>query len=338
MDSEPRICGFRSVDLGVLSSRPIPVSSMTQRRGERVRWLVLLLGLWGALPAHAAEEPIYTQLTRAIFRLQVHRSICTAGQTLSEEQLVPQGTGFFVQDHLGKQPVLWVVTARHVVDGAKADLIAKVRLGSEGPRDVWLYLPRPKWLVLNDGAKEGILPTDVAVMPVRMVDGYKSFSLCEGDNCPKQDPPKTGRTENQLREDPKVPEHVFLFGFPREGPDVNALEPFARAGIVSYSSRDARFLLDKKPMIDLNAYVIDAFGWPGNSGGPVMNQPSPFSAGVRLLGLLSGAHLPIHDYSIITPVSSILRTLDAARRTGQAPVDGWRTEYPMPQRSCETQP
>lgn len=175
-------------------------------------------------------------------------------------------------------------------------------------------------------------------MPVRRVGGYKSFSLCEGDNFPNQDPRKTGRIESQLREDPKVPDHIFLFGSPREGPDVNALEPFARAGIVSYSSRDARFRLDNKPMFDLQAYVIDAFGWPGNSGGPVMNQPSPFSAGVRLLGLLSGAHLPIHDYSIITPVSSIRRTLDAARNTGPLPVDAWRAQYAMPQRACGATP
>jgi|CXWL01.1.fsa_nt_gi hypothetical protein len=312
--------------------------------------LILLLSLWSVLPALAAEEHIYTQLTRAVFRLQEHRSICIAGQLRSEEQLVLQGTGFFVQDFPGKDPVLWAITARHVVDGAKGDLIARVRLGSEKPREEWLYLPRAKWLVLKPGIKEEVVsidnvvlpqqgfPIDVAVMPIRIVDGYKSFSLCNGDNCPMEDPPKAGRIKNQLQEDPKVPDHVLLFGFPQEGPDLRALEPFTRSGIVSYSTRDAQFRIGNMSMLDVNAYVIDAFGWPGNSGGPVMNQPSPFSSGVRLLGLLTGSHQPFHDYSIITPVSSILRTLRAARLADSEPVDGWRTNYTMAQRVCQARP
>jgi hypothetical protein len=230
-----------------------------------------------AVYAQAAEEPLYSQLTRAVFRLQVHRSVCTAGQGKSAERLEALGTGFFVQDFLGPEPILWVVTARHVVEAANADLLARVRLGRASPSNEWLYLPRTKWFFAVDGAKPTEFPTDVAIMPVRRIDGYKSFTLCDGNNCPMQEPPATGRMQNQLGEDPNVPEQVLLLGFPREGPDVNALEPFARAGIVAYSSRDARFSMDGRPMLDLQAYVVDAFGWPGNSGGPLMNQPAPFS-------------------------------------------------------------
>lgn len=306
-------------------------------RGACLRWVVLLLGLLSAVPVHGAEvEHLYNQLTRGVFRLQVHVSMCAPEQNKSEELLVNAGTGFFVSDYLGKEPMLWAVTARHVVDEAKVDLIAKVRLESGGSkREAWLSLPKSNWFVLSQEEKEGFFPTDVAVMPIQIPDGYgyKSFTLCQGDNCPEHDPPKTGRLPNHLREDPKVLEHVLLLGFPTESPDWKALalEPFARAGIVAFSSRDVRIPMGTRPMVDLDAYVIDAFGWSGNSGGPVMSEK-----GIRLLGLLSGSHLKVHDWSIITPVSSILRTLDCARHEDKAPVSGWRKEYPLVSRSCET--
>jgi S1-C subfamily serine protease len=300
------------------------------------RFAAILSIVLPAVYAQAAEEPLYSQLTRAVFRLQVHRSVCTAGQEKSAERLEALGTGFFVQDYLGPgpEPILWVVTARHVVEAANADLLARVRLGQTPPSDEWLYLPYAKWFFAVDGAKPPEIPTDVAIMPVRRADGYKAFTLCDGDNCPMQEPPATGREQTNFGEDPDVPEQVLLVGFPTEGPDVNALEPFARAGIVAYSSRDARLSIGGRPMFDLKAYVVDAFGWPGNSGGPLMNQPSPFSRGIRLLGLLTGSHFPVHDFGIVTPVSSIRTTLDTARSTGLAPVDAWRKEYPIRPRSC----
>lgn len=303
---------------------------------------MVLLDLWSALPAHATEEPLYSQMTRAVFRLQmVHVPTCTAGQSQSQERLLQTGTGFFVQDYRGEKPVLWAVTARHVVDDANADLIAKVRLESrDAIRKEWLYLPRSNWFVLDDGIMEGFNPFDVAVMPIEMIDdyGYKAFTLCQVDNCPELDAPKTGHLTNQLGEDPEVPEHVLLFGFPQVGPDLKALEPFTRGGIVAYSSRDARFHIRNKPMVDPNVYVIDAFGWPGNSGGPVINEPSFFSPGIRLLGLLTGSHEPSYDFSLITPVSSILRTINVAKDKGLSPVSGWRKNYELVSRSCETQP
>lgn len=250
-----------------------------------------------------AEEPFYKQVTRAVFRLQVHRSVCTPGRLRSSEILEPAGSAFFVTDFMGPEPRLWVVTARHVVAAGDADFIARVRLGVDKPQDVWLRLPRDRWYALPDGAREGIFSMDVAVMAVRSVDGYKSFTLCEGENCPMKEAPNSGRIENQLRDDPSVPDPILLLGFPREGPDINALEPFARAGIVAYASEDVRLKIDGKPMFDRKAYVVDAFGWPGNSGGPVMNQLLPLSGGLRLLGLVTGTRLPFGDYSIITPTS-----------------------------------
>jgi len=301
---------------------------------NRAALAALLTGLLACPAAQAADESFYAQVTKAVFRLQTHKSTCTAGRETSEETLVSQGTGFFVQDFIGPTPVLWVVTARHVVEGADADLLAKVRLGQSPARDVWLYLPRSKWYFLQDGAKAGAFPTDVAVMQVKRVDGYKSFTVCDGDACPAQEPPASGRVANQLGEDPNVPDQVLLLGFPIEGPDPTALEPFARAGVVAYSSRNAHFSVGPRPMADSKVYVIDAFGWPGNSGGPIMNQPSVTAGGIRLLGLLTGSHTPIFDFGIVTPVSSIRATLDAARRANLTPVEAWRADYPAQPRRC----
>lgn len=302
------------------------------------RWIgtaVLVVHLGGLQAVGlAAEEPFYKQATRAVFRLQIHRSVCTAGKISSQEILQSVGTGFFVQDFVGQELVLWAITARHVIAASDADLLAKVRLGAEGPKDVWLRLPREKWYLLQDGSRADVFPTDVAVMPLRRVDGYKSFTLCEGDKCPMQEAPKTGRIDNQLRDDPSVPDPILLLGFPQEGPDINALEPFARAGIVAYASEDAQLRIENKLMLDRRAYIIDAFGWPGNSGGPVMNQPLPLSGSLRLLGLVTGTRLPSADYSIVTPTSSILRTLTAARGAGLSPVDAWLTSYKPDSRDC----
>ena len=302
-----------------------------ERRGMRWKGAIAgtVLVLLSYQPASAAEEePFYKQATRAVFRLQTHQSVCVAGRSVSEEVFPPVGTAFFVEDYLGPEPILWAVTARHVVaQHVGADLFAKVRLGADKPKDQWLRLPSQKWFVLNDGSSDKAFPTDVAVMPLTPADGYKSFVYCSGKNCPVKDPPVTGRIENQLGEDPTVPDPVLLLGFPSEGSAVGALEPFARAGIVAYSTRDARFQFDSKPMFDLGAFVIDAFGWPGNSGGPVMSQPLPLSGPLRLLGLITGSHLPSFDFSIVTPVSSIKRVLDAARIARLNAINGWLPSY-----------
>ncbi len=116
------------------------------KRWVGISVLVLVVHLGGLQTVGLAEEePFYKQATRAVFRLQVHRSVCTAGKTASQELLQPAGTGFFVQDFMGQEPMLWVITARHVVAASDADLFAKVRLGAENPKDVWLRLPREKW-------------------------------------------------------------------------------------------------------------------------------------------------------------------------------------------------
>lgn len=289
--------------------------------------------------AWAAEEAFYTQVTRAVFRLQVRQSICTAGRPRSAEILVPVGSGFFVQDYLGQEPILWVVTARHVLAEPGADMVAKVRLSTAGnSQDVWLLLPREKWFVLEPTAPPDVFPTDVAIMPVRSVDGYKSFAFCDADKCPPVEGKPGTRMENSLAGDPTVPAPILLLGFPTEGPDAKALEPFVRAGIVAYKSRDARFQVGGKPMIDLNAYVVDAFGWPGNSGGPVMNEPGLLAPGIHLLGLVTASHAPVHDFSIVTPVSSIRRLLEEGRRAKLAPVDAWRNSYSMEPHDCEGAP
>ncbi len=171
-------------------------------------------------------------------------------------------------------------------------------------------------------------------MKIPEIDGMKSFVHCSGDKCPWTDEKQTRRIENQLQEDPKVTDPILLFGFPQEGADFRAVEPFARSGIVAYGSREATLKIEGRVLVDKEAFVVDAFAWPGNSGGPVVQQPLPLSGAVRLFGLVTGAHAPIPDYSIVTPVSRIKETFEHARQLGKLNTAAWENREPVAPVSC----
>ena len=89
-----------------------------------------------------------------------------------------------------------------------------------------------------------------------------------------------------------VMERAIFFGFPESDITKEALEPFARAGIVAYTERNAGIRIDGRLAADTDMYFVDAPSFGGNSGGPVLRELLPgFRNGIELRGLVTGGHV-----------------------------------------------
>ena len=271
----------------------------------------------------ATEEPFYQQIVRAVIRLEEHQSICVPGRDWSIEQNVTIGTGFFVQDRLpgtankGANNRFFLVTARHVVKN-RADIFARVATGESGHDAAVLLLPRKLWVFHPEPNPEGTFPIDVAVMRVEDRDFMKAFLHCTEEENPEGcgEIESTGKPLlNQLNKPPSVMERAIFFGFPEADITKEALEPFARAGIVAYTERNAGIRIDGRLAADTDMYFVDAPSFVGNSGGPVLRELLPGFAGIELRGLVTGGHVGGRDYAIITSVTRIRETLVHARWT-----------------------
>ena len=299
---------------------------------SRPRWLFILLVFCGqgVCAQEATKEPFYQQIVRAVIRLEEHQSICVPGRDWSLERNVTIGTGFFVRDRLpgtANKGVsrFFLVTARHVVEN-RADLFARVATGKGGHDAAVLLLPRKLWVFHPGPNPEGTLPIDVAVMRVEYKDFMKVFLHCT-EGCGESE--STGKPRlNQLNKPPSVMERAIFFGFPGSDITKEALEPFARAGVVAYTEGNAGFRITGRLVADPDMYFVDAPAFGGNSGGPVLREPLPFHAGVELRGLVTGGHGGGRDYAIITSVTRIRETLVHARSRAGRNTDGWQTVIP----------
>ena len=301
------------------------------------RGLFILLVFCGqeVCAQEAAEEPFYQQIVRAVIRLEEHQSICVPGRDWSVEQNVTIGTGFFVRDRLPGTTNkgvsrFFLVTARHVVEN-HADLFARVATGESGQDAAVLLLPRKLWVFHPGPNPEGTVPIDVAVMRVEYRDFMKTFLHCTEEENPEGcgESESTGKPLlNQLNKPPSVMERAIFFGFPGSDITKEALEPFARAGVVAYTERNAEFRITGRLAADPDMYFVDAPAFGGNSGGPVLREPLLFHLGVELRGLVTGGHVGGRDYAIITSVTRIRETLVHARSRAGWNTDGWQTVIP----------
>ena len=301
------------------------------------RGLFILLVFCGqeVCAQEATKEPFYQQLVRAVIRLEEHQSICVPGRDWSVERDVTIGTGFFVRDRLPGTANkgayrFFLVTARHVVEN-RADIFARVATGESGHDAAVLLLPRKLWVFHPGPNPEGTFPIDVAVMRVEHRDFMKVFLHCTEEENPEGcgEIESTGKPLlNQLNNPPSVMERAIFFGFPGSDITKEALEPFARAGIVAYTERNAGIRIDGRLAADPNMYLVDAPAFGGNSGGPVLRELLPGFAGIELRGLVTGGHVGGRDYTTITSVTRIRETLIHARSLAGRNTDGWQTIIP----------
>ena len=298
------------------------------------RGLFILLVFCGqeVCAQEATKEPLYQQIAHAVIRLEEHRSICVPGRDWSVEQNVTIGTGFFVQDRFQGTAALFLVTARHVVENHE-DLFARVATGESGQDAAVLLLPRKLWVFHPGPNPKGTVPIDVAVMRVEYRHFMKAFLHCTEEENPKGcgESKSTGKPQpNQLNKPPDVMERAIFFGFPEADITKEALEPFARAGVVAYTERNAEVRIGGRRAADPDMYFVDAPSFGGNSGGPVLREPlpPPLSDDVELRGLVTGGHSGGRDYAIITSVTRIRETLVHARLQAGRNTDGWQTVVP----------
>jgi hypothetical protein len=243
----------------------------------------------------------------------------------------PVGSAFFIQDSFQGQSLFFVVTARHIVDGAASDLFTRVQIGPKARSVAILLLPRALWVFHSAPRIQGYFPIDVAVMRITLRPFIKAFLNCpSGGNdgeCGKDDLKNTP-LKNQLVESPSVLERVLFLGFPEGEVSRESAEPLARGGVVAYTSSapNPNLLLGGARLPSDSIYLLDATSLPGNSGGPVLREPRAFAAGVYLWGLVTGSS-PGRNYTIVTRPEKIAETL-AYARTIAKPNDQWSDTPP----------
>ena len=289
----------------------------------------------GVCAQEATKEPLYQQIIRAVIRLEEHQSICVPGRDWSTEKNVTIGTGFFVRDRLPGTANkgayrFFLVTARHVVEN-RADIFARVATGESGHDAAVLLLPRKLWVFHPGPNPAGTLPIDVAVMRVESRGFMKTFLHCTEEENPEGcgESESTGKPRlNQLNDPPSVMERAIFFGFPGSDITKEALEPFARAGVVAYTEQNAELRIAGRIAADPDMYFVDAPSFGGNSGGPVLREPLPLRADVELRGLVTGTSGGGRDYAFITSVTRIRETLVHARSRAGQNMDGWQTVIP----------
>ncbi|HHT9113104.1 MAG: trypsin-like peptidase domain-containing protein [Planctomycetes bacterium] len=252
------------------------------------------------------KEDFYSQINRAVIRLEHFEAIQQKGSTNVITQNIPDGTAVFI----ASSNVLYVVTVRHVVE-KPYDLHARVQCKNEkrGEQEVILLeLPRDKWTYHENNGDQNTDYVDVAVMKIFWIQdrSIKNFRY----------EPKGSKDhdKNQLpMEDANPPQAILVFGFPADlGFQLLEQKPMGRFGIVSMKTGKEFLKLESGKFAEERCYLVDARLFGGNSGSPVMNQMTITDAAPRLLGLIKAANANL-DFAVMEPVSRIRETLDLAK-------------------------
>ncbi len=251
------------------------------------------------------KEPLYSQLNRAIVRLEHIERIIQEGSKKVITKNVPDGTAFFVR----RKNSLFIVSARHVVE-KPYDLHARVQCKNRKTDNlevILLTLPRSDWIHHNNIGDKDTNYVDVATMKINWIEdrSIKCFRYApEGSEDQKK---------SQLSyKDPGPPHPILVFGFPADvGFKLMEQKPLARFGVISMRT-EKKFLKLKGKYLEERCCLIDARMFPGNSGSPVINQPRLGDSKPELLGLVIATNSAL-EFGIIEPVSRIRETVDLAK-------------------------
>jgi len=88
---------------------------------------------------------------------------------------------------------------------------------------------------------------------------------------------------------------------------------------------DKKFIKIGNKFFPERVCLIDIEAFPGNSGSPVINQPSIIDRKIELLGLLIATNVRM-DFAIVEPVSRIRETLELAKEQS---VEGLEVWFPL---------
>lgn len=298
----------------------LAVRSLEKYEMNRIISTVLLALCLVPYSASAKEtEDLYSQLNRAVIRLEHFETIQKEGAPKLITQNKPDGTAFFVQS----EKSLFVVSARHVVEQLY-DLHARVECLNKksGEKEVILLkLPRTRWIFHANKGDKDTHYVDIAAMRIRWIKDrtIKCFTY--------ELPDSKNKDKNQLpTKDPSPPRKILVFGFPLDiGFRLLEQRPFVRAGIIAMRT-GKKFLEmqigEANKFAEERCFVIDAESFPGNSGSPVLNQTSLTDSKLQLLGLLSASNQSM-DFGVVEPVSRIREVLDQAKKQKDEDINYW---------------
>lgn len=278
-----------------------------------------------------AKETFYSQTKRCIVRLEHSIKYLEEGSKEPKNKTISDGTAFFVK----YKNILYVVTARHVVEKdhdlhARVPVVYKPKdkdetLGAEEREEIILLkLPRDGWIHHIDKGTDDRRCVDVAVMKIYPAKDRGIIHFLYLD---KEGPEYNKK--NQLPEkDAMPPTEVMIFGFPLDiGFELEEQRPLGRRGMVSFAS-DEKFIKDATgKYFDERCFIMDIESFPGNSGSPVINTPSPFKNKIELFGVVIASN-ERQDFSIAEPVSRIREVLETADKDKREPYRVWHRYTP----------
>ena len=262
------------------------------------------------------KEDLYTQLNRAVIRLEHSEKIEKEGSGKTIDINKPNGTAFFVR---GKDD-FFVVTARHVVEN-DYDLHARIQCKNRLTGDnelILLKLQRDKWNFHQKDESNDTNYVDVAVMKIPWI---KDRDI----NVFRYELPKSkNASRNQLPDkDPLPPTSILIFGFPLDiGFELSEQKPLGRLGIISMVTGKKFLKMENDKFVEEKAILIDTKMFPGNSGSPVIRQLLPLASKIQLLGLVIAQNMQM-NYAIIEPVSRIRETINLAKKSSNEDIDFW---------------
>jgi hypothetical protein len=298
----------------------------------------LVTPLKSAQPEPEKEEPYYSQLTRAVVKLEQQQSICVPGLKTAIQKTQPIGSAFFVRDSFNGEMRFFIVTARHNLN-RPGDLFVRVQTGPGSEEHALLLLPASHWVFHPEPTRRGYLPVDVAVMRIAAQPFIKTFLNCStdgkngecGHNYKTKEP-----LVNQIVKSPSVLRRAIFLGFPGGTETaVDSPEPLARGGVVAYTAHNPKLRIDNRPLTSDSVYLLDATSLRGNSGGPVLKEILPLSSTVELWGLVTASN-HLGRYTIVTRPERIAETIAHARATAMI-NDGWANRLPVLPVGCVTE-
>jgi len=265
------------------------------------------------------QEDFYSQLNRAVIRLEHSEKIKKEGADQIININKPDGTAFFVRS--GGD--LFVVTARHVVE-KDYNLHARVQCKNRitGNNEVIsLTLKREWWIFHSQDKSNDTNYVDVAAIKIPWIRDRDIRAF-------RYELPNSKESEqNQLPfEDPLPPISILIFGFPSYiGFELQEQKPMGRLGIISMVSEKKFLKMANGKFAEERVILIDSKMFPGNSGSPVINQPLPFIAPkIKLLGLVIATNEKM-DYAVIEPISRIRETIEIAKKESIEDMLCWST-------------
>lgn len=210
------------------------------------------------------------------------------------------GTGFLYGDLIeetedGKNNYkLYLVTNKHVIEGSEKLLVKFNPQTDQASKDFPIILKKDDGTLNWTGHPDP--EVDVAIMTVNhqvLTEAGMKFTFFQSDK-------HTLTSVEMNGEGISEGDFIYLLGFPMGIISSDRQYVFARSGIISR----IRDLYEKRS----KDYVVDAFVFPGNSGGPVISKiENNFLKGTkaynksRLIGLIK-AYIPYKDiaYSLQT--------------------------------------